>query len=228
MKRIITVLFSILFICLALCGCDEIKSGEVRFDQFDEMVVCAPDSVSDEIEDLYGRKKEYIIEDMKNSGVLLSGARKDRKLSFNVVCQSTEFSAEVKDLTLYSQIQLNEISSSLLPDYLTYHRTDDEVYIYSDSSVVGTNHPYCTRQYVTVKNGKLYIIAFTTDDEIFDNDDETRILEVMDHLSIERELSSDILPIILVSIGLIAVIVLAVFIVISLVTDIKKNKNDAI
>lgn len=226
MKRIVAVLFSVLFICLALCGCDEIKSGDLRFDPFDELVVCTPDTVSDEIEELYGQEKSSIIEDMKSGSILLSGARKDRKLSFNVVCETTEFSSQVKDLTLYTQLQLNDISASLLPDYLTYHRTEDEVYVYADSVVMGTNHPYCTRQYVTVKNGKLYVIAFTTDDELFEVEDEERMLEVIEHLSIKKDLSSDILPIILVSVSLVAVIVLVVFIVISLVKDIKnKNKN---
>ncbi len=226
MKRIVAVLFSVIFLLLCCCGCDEIRSGDLSFEPYEELVVCTPDSISEEAAQLFSMEKSKIKENMESSGILLSGARKDRKLSFTVVSETTEFSRRVEDFAVYTQLELNEIAKTLVPDYLAYFKTDDAIYIFSDGSVMGPDRPFCTRQYVTVKNGKLYVVSFTTDDEMFEFADENNMIQVMNSLSIKRDLSSDILPIIIVSVILLAVAALVVFIVISLVKDIKnRNKN---
>ena len=227
MKKIIAVLFSILFLCIAVCGCGEIRTGDLSFKPYDELVVFTPDSIPEEAAELFSMEKSKLKENMESSGILLSGARKDRRLSFTVISETTEFSKRVGDFSVYTQLELNEIAKTLVPDYLSCFKTDDATYIFSDGNVMGPSRPFCTRQYVTVKNGKLYVVSFTTDDEMFELVDENNIIQVMNSLSIKKDLSSDMLSIIIVSVSLLAVAALVVFIVISLVKDIKNRNKKA-
>ncbi|MEE0945692.1 MAG: hypothetical protein U0M42_02540 [Acutalibacteraceae bacterium] len=225
MKKTVSVLFVILLIIVSCCSCKEIKSGQVYFEPNEEIVICTPENISEEAEKLFLKSREELKTEMLESDMLITGARKDRTLNFSVVCQSTEFTQQIKDFSLYKQTELNDIAKNLSPEYVFFYESNGSIYIVTDGMVMGNEHPFSTRQYVTVKNGNMYIVSNTTHDEMFDETDEQNILKVIDSITVKENKDNSVLWIVILSVAILLLVTLIALVAVSIVRDLKKKEE---
>ena len=227
MKKLL-LFITLISLCISLAGCNNVKAGELSFDNSSESVIlCNPDNISKAAAQAFGSDEKSLKASMEENNIILSGAAKDKTYTFNVVKISTEFSNKIIDLRNFTESQLDDIAVSLVSDYNTYFKSEEATYIcidgYTESAV---KKPLCNRQYITVKNGDMYIITIITDDEIIDSDDEKTMSDIIENISIKSPKEYNVLYIVLVGAVILVLVGAVAVITVSIIKDIKKNSTD--
>lgn len=224
MKKIVAI-FALLVFCFLLCGCENRK--EIQFKDNKGLVFCTSDNVSQEVAKVIGKDKKELSSSMEKAGVIFYGIAPDKSFTVSVIKETTEFSQKVLDFSVFNDDELKKIADEISPNYSEYHKNKGETYIVQDTISYSAVGELPARQYITVKNGNFYIFTFTFNKDTVDS---IKTKEIMNNISVNTVSKGFSSYGIIVAILILAGISLIIYVVITLIIDIKKvsrNKKTA-
>ena len=181
----------------------------------------------------------YTTQSMKkyfsDNNLIMFASNENNTQQIQVKCTETEFSRQLGELSLLSNENAFEIAPQLLPkgfnDEYTLIKQGDMLMFELAGYSKDSGGEFCSLQYVTIRDGKLYSIGFFENGKAFSNEFKTIIDESISSISIPRrdkitadkaENTAEVI-IVWILIILAAVVVVAVFV--SIMSELLKGKS---
>jgi hypothetical protein len=164
-KFILTVLTLCVVFSVPACAVS-LESYGFKLDIGDDYTVLTADNLSENSEFLEGMG--HTVQSMKkyfsdNELILFAADRADGR-QIQVKCAETDFTKQLGDLSLLGNDQVQDIANSILPEdgknnYTLVQLGDITAYELESrhSDNIGQ---FCSRQYITIREGRLYSIVF--------------------------------------------------------------------
>ena len=185
---------------------------------------------------LLGHSKESFTNYFNNNNVKYFALTGDNTSQIMVRVTSTDFTEALNNMSSVDDAKLKDIAKVFLPENAPYAKvqTNGTVYLQTVSSNSDSGGSFSSVTYVTVKNGMLYTIVFSysnTSDiqSVLDKSYGNMInFTIKDQNATSVWSFENVLSVVLIGFGAIAVTVFIVIIVISFIKDIRrKAKEDA-
>ena len=224
-KRILVFFITAVLLCLfsvALVSAESISKNGATLDFPDGFTVLYKENLSKntEVVKLLGHSVQSLKKEMDQSGIVAIAVDEGNTEQFVYKCVISEFSEQTESFNSFNDEALAKINTEMFGGNAKIQRINEIVYFYTKSFTESAE--FYTYQYVTVQNGRLYSF-------IYYGNDATRISTLIEtaKLEIEGEDKSytQIGPIILMSVVMVAAIVAMVLIAISVIRDITNDKR---
>lgn len=223
MKKLIALILTIVLFSVPVSA--EKAENSISVDYTDGLVYCTPDYINPQID--YGMTEEEFKKHLIDNDIVFWGTDVDNGLTVEIRSSTTDFSEKVVDLNSLEKAEIDEFRKSLFDEASasTLVNLNNNIYVRCElphDDVLGGLYEH---QYVTVKQGKLYVItvAFESENPIIYEFVEKFIRGIK--YSVEAE-NSDIY-LLLLAFMIVAVLAITVCIIIIIVRKIKDNdKNE--
>ena len=222
MKKTLAIFF-LLLLCISITGCD--KASEIVYKNKAELVFCFDSNVSEEVASKLSKDKKELSESMKNSGIVFFGIDKNGEYTVSALKETTEFSKKMIDFKALSDNGLKEVAEKIAPNYSGYKKNENEVYIVQDIVSYYAEEQRPARQYITVKNSSFYVFTFVFNSENLGEKEIAEAEAVMNDIGISVENNNITLQSTVIILLILGISLLAVYIAITLIKDIKNRRK---
>ncbi len=220
-----TLLFLVLFSVTALAATPEENNISLSFDK--DYLVITQDNISENkelIENLGYTTKSFKALFTESSLVAFI-LHSESKSQIQLRAYSTQFSKQIEDIGLLSEDNLISVAEQLVPDYTEIISINDTYYICTETSVKDDTGEYLTEQYVTLKNGKLYMASIYCS-----KGNGGTSSEILSSFTIETEKKTSgvtfVLSVILVIVFILAFVALAVYVIVLIIIQVRQREDN--
>lgn len=183
---------------------------------------------TDKVAKLIGISSDELEEYFENNGVLLIAVNKDNSRQVHLAEIDNEFSELVGDISDIADGDISELASELSggrEDYKLFSEDDGYKYIVFSDARKDSGGDYTVTQFFTVKGGKMYQLSFyepgdTVPDEVYNM---AKTLRVDDG----QKSGIPVWAALLIGIGIAVFVSVAAVMVIGIIRDGRKNKQDS-
>lgn len=226
MKRIIAFVFALLLFALPVSA--QQNNEGITLGYTEGLTLCTPESIPSTDGMIFGMKEAEFKSYLTENSILLYGFDNNNSFVFELTGEKTAFTESVKDFADIKEEDVKDFADSTLNTLYSIENISGTVYIVTDSAFSAENG-YITRQYITVKNGLLYVITFTVPGASVNKDVGTRIDKIIGSLSFGEKNSPEkvsALSIIAIAVLVFVVAAFAVFVLITVIRDLRKRKSE--
>ncbi len=237
MKRFFVICLMLILVFATSVDAANISEYNFNMDVNENFSIMTEDNISKNTE--YVESLGYTTQSMRkyfsDNNLIMFASNEDNTQQIQVKCTETEFSRQLGELSLLSDESAFEIANQLLPqdyndDYTLIKQGDMlmfELIGYSKDS----GGDFCSIQYITIRDGKLYSIGFFENGNDFSSEFKSIIDKSVSSLSIslkgkitadKAENTAEVI-IVWVLIILAAIVVIAVFV--SIMSEVVNGKR---
>lgn len=228
MKRIIAFVFALFMLVLPVSA--EQSDDSIILDYVEGLTLCTPDSIPSSDGMIFGIKEEEFKKYLTENRILLYGFDNSNAFVFELTGEKTDFTESIGDFSNIKEADIKDFADTSLSSVYSIENISGTVYVVTDN-VSDSGSEYITRQYITVKHGRLYIMTFTVPGSSVKKDVGERIDRIINGLTFggdEIPEKVSVYSVIGVAVLVSAVAVLAVYILITVILDIRKRNSEKV
>lgn len=228
MKLKAFALFMLLAFCFSVTAFAATpKDVNMTLNLGDEYFVITEDSVSgnQEIIENLGYTKSSFKELFTKGSLVAFVLHSGTKTQIQIRVYNTPFTEKLEDLSLLNSENLTAVAKEISPAYQKAVNVGDTVFLQSISKTEDETGKYSVSQYVTVKNGSLYTVSFYSNapSETFEN----QTLSLIPIKTVKKKVGlTETVLLIIMSVVIIAFLFAAGFLVFSIASQLKRNRED--
>lgn len=238
MKRIITVILALCILCAFPAAAVSLESYGLSLDLPEKYTVLTPDNIAQNAEFLeqLGHTVQSMNKYFSDNKLILFASDRANGRQIQVKRTETDFTKQLVDLSLLSESQVLEFATDILPEEYAANYTVvklGELCLYEIDSVHTDNiGQFCSRQYVTIRDGCLYSLTFFENGEKMSADFLSEVDSALSTLDIKQTKkvtatdAESITEVVIVWLLIALVAVLAAVMLIGLVRDAVKNSGE--
>lgn len=226
MKRIIAVLIALFLLALPVSAQEKID--EISLSYTEGLTVCSRENIPSADGKIFGMNesdfKKYLVE----NNILIYAMDQNNAFAFEISGEETAFTRGVGSFSNISEADINDFAQKALVSVYSIEKIEGYTYIVADS-VSDSKSNYVTRQYITVNNGVLYVTTFTVPGNSVKKEVSDRMVKIIRGIKFASEKAPENVSLFSV-IGVAVLVVLvsgfAVYILVTVIRDIKKRKRE--
>ncbi len=222
MKRIIACLLALIIFAVPVCALEE---HVFSLGYTEGVTLYHYESITGEV---LGMEAEEFKKYLTDNYIRLFGVDNNNEFVFEITSEETDFSKGIKDFKNIKETDIKHFADSM--KFVSYNiETLGEVpYIVSQYPSDDSENSAVVSQYITVKQGQLYVITFTMAKGISDGNAE-RIRKIVSGITyIENDVPQNVSIWSVIGVAALAVLVfgVAVYILITVIKDVRKRKSE--
>lgn len=221
MKRIIACVLALIIFAVPVCAVEEYIFS-LRYSE--GVTLYHYESITGEV---LGMEAEEFEKYLTDNYIRLFGVDNNNEFVFEITSSETEFSKVIKDFKNIKETDIKDFADSM--KFVSYNiETLGEVpYIVGQYPSDDSENSAVVSQYITVKQGQLYVITFTMAKGISDGNAE-RIRKIVSGITyIENDVPQKVSlwSVIGVAVLVVLIICIALYILVTIIKDIRQRKE---
>ena len=224
MKRIIAVFLALIILSVPVLAVEEYA---FKFEYTEGITLYNSENISSSDQNILGMDKAELHKYFKDNSILYLGVDNNSQFVFEITSQETDFSKGINDFKNIKENDIEDFADSMNFFSYSIEALGDGIYIVgeylTDDSV---NSPIVT-QYVTVKQGQLYVITFNSS-KVTSKDNLQRIKNVVSGITyIENDVPQKVSLLSVIGVAVLAVLIfcIALYILVTIIKDIRRRKE---
>lgn len=223
MKRLITFFLALIIFAIPACALENL---DFSLSYTEDITLYSYENVNSD-NNILGMDAESFKKYLKDNNIQLLGVDNNNEFVFEFTSQQTEFSSSVRDFKNLKENDVKDFADSMKFNSYLIESLGDTLYIVSEYPALTVEKSSAAMQYVTITQGRLYVITFTAADGISLNNI-NRIDKIVSGITYSQTGVSQNVSIWTI-IGVSAVIILlfgvTLYIIITIIRDIRKRNR---
>lgn len=179
-------------------------------------------------DEVLGIEKESFSKYIKDNNIIVYGIADDSSFVVEVICNETPFSKSIKDFNNINLIDIKDFADSMGILTYTIKPLGNASYIVSETVSQNSQNEGVVTQYITIKQDKLYVVTFTASDSLSDSDYKEKIVSGINYNFSDEPQQISVWYIVIVSVIIILILIFSVWILATVIKDLKKRKAEKI
>lgn len=225
MKRIIAFAFALILFILPVSA--QQNDNSITLTYTEGLTLCTKDSIPSTNGMIFGMEETKFKNYLTENGILLYGFDNNNAFVFELTGEKTDFTESIRDFANIGETDIKDFADRTLSSLYSIESIAGNTYIVIDSAF-SNDSSYVTRQYITVKQGTLYIVTFTVPGSSVNKEVGKRINKIVNAINFsENDLPKEVSLFSVIGVAALVIVIaaLAVYILITVIKDLRKRKS---